>query len=129
LPERPRSQRALAGAGALLLTLVLAGCFGDGREQVEVLDAMTWPGADVISLSVDSCNASPSVKVVEQAGEVVVEVEADDPGLNRDDCADNVLICLDEPLGDRVLVDDVSGDVVSVDVGASDAPQPGCPIS
>ena len=110
----------------IAFVLLAVGC-GGGRSQVEVLEATTSSDGNVLGLIVGSCNASPTVEVVETAEEVRIEVEADDPGMNRDDCLDSVAACLDQPLGERALVDDKSGDVVSVEV-RNDAALPPCPV-
>lgn len=79
--------------------------------------ATTWSGSNVLSLSVASCNASPTVDIVDETAEKVrVEVEADSTGVNGDDCEDVLTACLDKPLGERALIDNMSGDVVVVEV-------------
>lgn len=111
----------------VMLVLALVSCGGADRSTVEVMDAYVWPGNVAVGLTVASCNASPSVELVEQsAREVRVQVEADTPGPDQDGCADGVVACLDEPLGDRTLIDDTSGETVPLSAGYEE-PSSACP--
>ena len=93
----------------VLLLIVLSGC---GRHDVEVLEAIAWADSTAVNLGVGSCNAEPKVEVVSQTEQAVrVRASAD---RSSDSCADAVSICLDEPLGDRLLVDDTTGEMVDV---------------
>jgi hypothetical protein len=63
-------------------------------------------------LTVASCNASLSFRVHENEEAVAVLVwNRPDP---TDDCADGLRVPLESPLGDRVLIDLSSRDVVEV---------------
>ena len=69
---------------------------------------------DGVQLTVASCNGDPKVtELAETPTEVQVEVAGavTDPG---DACLDLVEVTLDEPLGDRTLVDLTTGRTVPV---------------
>jgi hypothetical protein len=63
-------------------------------------------------LIVGSCNADLTAEVEESPSQVTVTVTARDD--TSDDCLDGLIVHLDQPLGDRQLLDGVTGDVVSV---------------
>ena len=73
-----------------------------------------------LSVTVPSCNGDPEVATLEEGGEAV-ELEVVTTQVARgpsDGCLDVVHVALDEPLGDRELVDMVSGEALPVtDVG------------
>jgi len=86
------------------------------RTTVSFSEAYASAGATV-DLIVGSCNGDPEVTALEQtADEVRVEVTSTvpAPGWAGDGCLDSLTVALDAPLGDRVLVDMTSGDVVEV---------------
>lgn len=62
-----------------------------------------------LSLGVNACNADPQVAQVQESDDrIEIEVVVDTAYLERDhreDCADSVVVSLDEPLGDRGLFD------------------------
>ena len=96
----------------LVAAAVGAAACSDGRHPVSVLDVTTWPGSNVLALTVSSCNADPGVDVVVQDDkEVRVRARARD---SEDDCADGVQICLDEPLAGRTVVDDKTDEAIPV---------------
>ncbi len=65
-----------------------------------------------LNLTVGSCNANLTAEVEESPSQVTVTVTARDNTGN--DCLDGLSVHLDQPLGDRQLLDGVTGDVVSV---------------
>lgn len=68
-----------------------------------------------MELGVDSCDESPTAKVDESGTEVRVRVTSGRwLGRNADDCADGVVVTLKQPLGDRRVVDQSTGNVVEV---------------
>lgn len=76
--------------------------------------------ATELSVTVPSCNGDPEVATLDQLdGTVELEVVTTEVVLGpSDDCLDVVPVVLDEPLGDRELVDTVSGEALPVtDVG------------
>jgi hypothetical protein len=115
--------RAHRGAGVLAVMTVLAvlsGCGDDGpgdgqtRDTVTVGSEARLTSPETLELTVESCNGRPEVTELAQ-GEEVVEVEVvatvTDPG---DGCLDVVEVVLDEPFGQRVLVDLTSGRTIAV---------------
>jgi hypothetical protein len=79
-------------------------------EEAGVVGAS--PDARTLRLSVGSCNADLTTAVEETSSRVTVTVTARNN--TSDDCLDGLTIRLDEPLGQRELVDGVTGKVVSV---------------
>lgn len=63
---------------------------------------------DVVHLLVDTCNGDPEAEVVETDLTVTITVTSTrrDPG---DDCQDELAVTLEAPLGDRTLIDTVTG--------------------
>ena len=74
-----------------------------------------------MSVSVPSCNGDPEVATLDEGGGAV-QIEVVTTQVVRgpsDDCLDVVHVALDEPLGDRELLDTVSGEALPVtDVSA-----------
>ena len=109
-------------AATALSVVMLAACGSsdeqvarsDGRVPTQLLDAvLTHP--DTLDVVVASCNKQPTVQVTEDDGVVTVTAFAlpSDPR-GEDGCADVVIVRLDQPLGDRRVVDGFSGDNVTV---------------
>lgn len=100
-----------------VLALVLGWLFffnGAWRGNVAVVEA-ELRAADRIALLVDSCGGNPEVSLMrETAGEVQVEVVASSSFLGGADCLDVVEVQLQEPLGDRLLLDVASGQSIAV---------------
>ncbi len=61
-------------------------------------------------VSIDSCNGEPSVAVAEETGERVVLSANADAGSG--DCLDGDIVMLGAPLGDRALIDALTGDTI-----------------
>lgn len=104
-----------------LAVVVLPGCtLGSRRIAVTVGQqeaVLTAP--DMVELSVPSCNGNPAITVLEQEPDQVrVEVATTVPGrfAGSDDCLDLVQVELDEPLGERPLVDLTTGDPITLGV-------------
>ena len=110
--------------------LVLVGCredtgLGEVREpgdaglgevrEVSVVEAELL-SPDRLTLIVGSCNKDPEVSLLRETDvDVQVRVTAFfAPSLFVHDCLDAVEVRLQEPLGDRVLVDDHTGQLVMV---------------
>ncbi|MGH3735042.1 MAG: hypothetical protein ACRDT6_05405 [Micromonosporaceae bacterium] len=85
------------------------------RGSVKVVEAELSDDG-TLALAVESCNGDPEVSVLkENDQEVRVEVVASStPFGGSDDCLDTVTVELREPLGDRVVLDEHSGETVSV---------------
>lgn len=102
LASRP-SLWAVTGCSMLLLS----GC----AAPPQILDA--WLAADgaTLELTIDTCNADLTIEVEYTASFVYVTVDAENDHTG-DACADGLTIVLEEPMGDRQLVDGRSGDFI-----------------
>ena len=102
-----------AGAAAITATLVARSLFLEDRRTAEILEARL-EGPSTLVLTVSACNAgSNEVDLVERRSEVVLTVTTDDP-VGGDDCADGVTVALEDPLGDRRIVDGGTGEAVEL---------------
>lgn len=117
------------GVGTLIVAivatglLVLVACFlvwlliggGAWRGEVSVREA-ELRSPDRLTLFVASCNECPEVSLLRETDDdVQVKVVAfSTPFLGGDDCRDPVEVKLRQPLGDRVVVDKHTGQVVNV---------------
>jgi hypothetical protein len=102
---RPRGMR---WAGVALLAMVLSAC----SANTDILEASTQGDERTLNLIVDTCNADLTTKVEESRSRVVVTVKARND--TSDDCLDGVVVHLDQPLGDRRLLDGGTGGLVPV---------------
>jgi hypothetical protein len=102
---RPRGMR---WAGVALLAMVLSAC----SANTDILEASTQGDERTLNLIVDSCNADLTTEVEESRSRVVVTVKARND--TSDDCLDGVVVHLDQPLGDRRLLDGGTGGLVPV---------------
>lgn len=105
---------------AVALVLVILGACSDeasnpgdaDRHAVEVLSGKVQPSGE-LTVSVDACQGAPEVSVTETEQavriEVVATVHAAGPA-----CADGVPVPLEQPLGERPLVDAHTGGTVEV---------------
>lgn len=92
--------------------LLVAGCGGDAPSIVIVYGN---PDSSRIEVGVDVCNRNPSVNAEETTEEVRLTATADElSGDGEDDCRDSVDLTLKAPLGDRIVVDDSTGEQVEV---------------
>ncbi len=101
--------RARGVVAALAGLMILAGCSSPATVERGPQPITGWSVADdVLHLWVDTCNGDPEVDVVETAQEVTVTVVStrQNPG---DACLDDVSVRLEEPLGDRGLIDGATG--------------------
>lgn len=96
----------LAAVGPVLLT---AGC-GHGSTEAR-LTGYSVIGPSTLVVSTDGCRLNPSVKDIEQTeSEVRLLVLRDQPSaLGTSSCAGTVTVELDEPLGERPLINAASG--------------------
>lgn len=88
---------------------------GTWRSEVKVIEA-ELRAPDRLALVVASCSGDPEVSLLRETDQhVQVEVVASStPFRSGDDCQDVVEVPLQEPLGDRVVVDMHSGKSVTV---------------
>jgi hypothetical protein len=109
-------------APCAVLVLLLAACSGTdaawtpetGRRPVDVTEVLRLVEPSTVQLAVSSCNGDPEITSLTQGG-TRVEVEVTSTVTNPGDaCLDTIDVVLDEPLGDRELVDLTSGRTVPV---------------
>ena len=117
--------------GPIVVAVVMTGvvvfvaCFmvwhnlggGAWRNEVRVMEAhlLDPDRPDRLSLGVASCNGAPRASFRKTDLDVRVKVIAfSTPFHGGDDCMDGVDVYLQEPLGDRVVIDMHTGQVVSV---------------
>ena len=114
--------------GPIIVAVVVTGlvvfvaCFavwlnlggGAWRSEVRVMEAVLL-APQRLDLGVASCNGAPRVSLRETDVDVQVKVIAfSTPFHGGNDCDDHVDVYLREPLGDRVVVDRHTGQLVSV---------------
>ncbi|WP_062316446.1 hypothetical protein [Demequina maris] len=91
--------------------LVLAACAASEPTEVRgPVPIVGWSnGGDVQIVDVDSCGGDPEASVVETESTVTITVTSTkrDPG---DACLDSLEIELDAELGDRQVIDGVTGE-------------------
>lgn len=94
---------AVTGSSVLLLN----GC----APPPQILDA--WLSADgmTLELGIDTCNADLTTEVEYTASFVYITVNAENDHTG-DDCADGLTIVLEQPMGNRQLVNGRTGDII-----------------
>lgn len=83
----------------------------NGRQRVG-LERSVNVSSDGLTLfvGVNSCNGDPSAEVDQETDAIRIAVESYiPPGDDQDGCADEIIVSLDEPLGERRIVDEVTG--------------------
>lgn len=83
----------------------------NGRQRVGLARTVDV-SSDGLTLfvGVNSCNGDPSAEVDQETDSITIAVESYvPPGDDQDGCADEVIVSLDEPLGERRIVDEVTG--------------------
>ncbi len=93
------------------LALMLAGC----STNPEITEVYLRSDGVAIEFGVNTCNADLDAVVVESDTAVEVTITAEND--TTDDCADSIAITLDQPLGDRQLINGSTGDVLDVQPG------------
>ena len=102
--------------------VVFVACFmvwhrlggGAWRSEVRVMEAVLL-APQRLDLGVASCNGAPRVSLRETDVDVQVRVMSfSTPFRGGNECDDHVEVYLREPLGDRVVVDRHTGQLVSV---------------
>ena len=102
--------------------VVFVACFmvwhhlggGAWRSEVSVMEAVLL-APQRLDLGVASCNGAPRVSLRETDVDVQVRVMSfSAPFRGGNECDDHVEVYLREPLGDRVVVDRHTGQLVSV---------------
>lgn len=104
-------RRGTSGVSVAVAALILAAC----TRTATIVEVVLPDGASqTLVVGVDTCNADPRVAVVEDGQSITLTVRADRHPFGSDDCADSVSVPLDEPLGDRHVLDGVTGDELGV---------------
>lgn len=102
--------------GAILLVGVSGAC--SGRTDVEVQEVSVQNEGATLVFQVNTCNEdSTSVSVVESDTDIVVtaSTRASFGCSGGDDCSDPRPVQLDEPLGDRQILDGDGNEIRRVD--------------
>jgi hypothetical protein len=95
-------------------TLALVGCGPNERRAPVYLTTARLEGAERLVIEVPSCNGEPVItELVQEADGVTVAVTST-TRREGDSCLDGVTIDLDEPLGDRPVIDGTSGNEIAV---------------
>ena len=97
---------------ALAVVLVGFGALSSGRAGVEVSEGYLMT-TDVVMFVVQSCHQQPQLELRETAAEVQVKVTSSTKGSGLA-CQDAVICQLQDPLGERRVVDSHTGNTVPV---------------
>ena len=81
----------------------------------EISEAYLSADGKTIDLGVNSCNDDLSVQVIES--ETTVEVTVTAKNDTNDACSDAIKITLEQPMGDRLLIDGSTGETLRVLTG------------
>lgn len=112
-PSTPRRAAWVGVAIVLVVLAVLAVRWWSAGDRVRIIDAVVIGDGSRLEISVASCSASGlRATVAERPDRITVDVRKQRTTGGGDACADGVTIDLEEPLGDRVLVDDRTGEPV-----------------
>lgn len=97
-------------ATVLVFGALLAVLTEEGRAPTKVLGASANDGGRQLRLSVDSCLGKPKAEVLsEDETQVVISVISDVQTGVGPACLDAVVLRLNQPLGERELVDNATG--------------------
>ena len=98
---------------SVTVLLFLAAC--SGSEAPRIVAVYGDAASTRIEVGVDTCNLNPVVLAQETTSEVRLSVTADEPsGDGAEDCADSDWVRLESPLGDRVVIEDSTGEQLEV---------------
>ena len=100
---------------SLAAAFVIPACSGDDRQiDTQIFAVAGDRDGTELRLGINSCNATEiHVRVTEEADTVDLLVQTVG-GHEGDECADATKVVLDEPLADRLVVDETTGDVITV---------------
>jgi hypothetical protein len=88
----------------------------DDSKAISIASVEVGADGRTLRVALNSCHADPEVTVRESESAVVIDVTGT-PKPN--DCSDRVTVRLDEPLGDRPIVDRATDRAVAVDPPAA----------
>jgi hypothetical protein len=104
----PRIRAGAVGAATIAAVSVLtAACVDVSDDDGRISSVSGEPSSRFLSLGINTCNADLSTEVEETAEEVRIRVHAENN--TRGDCADVILVTLDDDLGNRRVIDDRTG--------------------
>src|SRR3546814_8091403 len=109
LEPLPGWARVIAAAVLVAAGLLVFAVVQDVVTEVEpvptkLVDAgLAADGA--LSVTVSSCTQNPTATVTESPDMVTITAFAPPPGMNEDDCLAVVTVFIEQPLGDRRVVD------------------------
>lgn len=126
------THRSWAVLAAVFIAMVTGGVWltGDDGDETVAAEAVPTVGqerddgtvptrtgdaelvGDDLSFAVDSCNQNPTAEVDED--DTTVTITAYAPPRGGDDCADGLVVHLEQPLGDRMVFDGATGMTVTV---------------
>ena len=102
---------------AALAAVALTACADAGSRQPVPLFGeafATSRNAAELNIGVASCNGDPTFELTETDQTITIAVESWIPGGDSADCLDSITAKLDQPIGDRSIVDEVSGQTVEL---------------
>lgn len=91
----------------LAITLVAGTGLWFARWEAATFDRFDSVDGQTIAIPYE-CNAPVRVHVAERADRVIVRLDVRTPA-NNQDCANSVCVHLDEPLGERIVIDERTG--------------------
>jgi hypothetical protein len=104
------SRAATVLATIALLVFVTACASAEPAEERGPQPIVGWSnGGDVQSVVIGTCHGDP-VATVEEDDETVIITVTSTPRSPGDACQDSLQIALDQPLGDRDVIDGVTGE-------------------
>lgn len=111
--------RLLTVAIPILAGALLAACSNTDSDpgsdgEASIVAVYGDSDSDQLEVSVDTCNKSPRVEVEETTTEVRLHVVVDGGDSERDDCQDSVKLTLDDPLGTRSVIDDLTDETLEL---------------
>lgn len=116
-PERITIERS--GDGRPLFCFELIDFDGSSRNDEMRLSVPAVSDFEIandgrtIVVGVPSCNGEPTVTFIESEESITFQIETQVPtGSNGDECADEVALNLESPLGNRMVIDDFGGRIL-----------------
>lgn len=100
--SRSETRRALPWLAAALSVGLLTAC-GLTSNAVEFRSATRAPSDHELLLVTETCNATVGAEVQETESTITITLTAEDN--TQGDCRDLTRVQLDDPIGDRVLID------------------------
>ena len=85
-----------------------------GSSDAEILEVFLAPDGTRLEVGVGTCNQDPNVTAVETADEVRLSSNEKVPRGDSADCADADNVMLEQPLGERKVIDEATGKVLQV---------------